>query len=168
MKTLPIDAKLSVRLLPESGFQSFRLTGSGPELARIAARFGFARLERLEAEIQVGQVAPDMWEVRARLDAGLVQSCIITGAEVPEKVDFEVNERYVHITGEDSEVFVGLDGVEPLEGDEIDLGEMVAQWLALAANDWPKAPGAPDLFHEDRIEPPHPFANLASLKSDKQ
>ncbi|MGB2160391.1 MAG: hypothetical protein ACPH8C_08745, partial [Candidatus Puniceispirillaceae bacterium] len=59
---------------------------------------------------------------------------------------------------------VGLEASEPLVDGCIELGEMVAQSLALAVNAWPRTVDAPDEFKAGDVENTHPFARLGSLK----
>ena len=122
-------------------------------------------LSEVDAKLTIRKVGPGIWDVNGRLVAQVVQACIVTGSEVPEEVDFEIEERYVRMSENAEEVVVTLDDAEPLVNGGIDLGEMVAQSLALAVNAWPRSDGAPDSFHAGEEGPTHPFAGLAALKS---
>ena len=60
-----------------------------------------------------------------------------------------------------------LDQPEPLVDGKIDVGEVVAQFLAVAMNPYPRKDGAKvaDVVKsEDEEERPNPFAKLAGLK----
>ena len=131
----------------------------------MAERFGFLEVRALQADLRIVQVAKGSWDVRGRLTAEVVQACGVTGDAVPETVDFELEERYVQAVGSEDEIVVDLDEAEPLDGGRIDLGEMVAQSLALAVTPWPRSKDAPASFEAGEDERPHPFAGLASLKS---
>ena len=131
----------------------------------MAERFGFLEVRALQADLRIVQVAKGSWDVRGRLTAEVVQACGVTGDAVPETVDFELEERYVQAVRSEDEIVVDLDEAEPLDGGRIDLGEMVAQSLALAVTPWPRSKDAPASFEAGEDERPHPFAGLASLKS---
>ncbi|MEK9935624.1 MAG: hypothetical protein VXB94_03140 [Rhodobiaceae bacterium] len=164
MKTFSLETLIDVETLPVKGPYRGALVADDAELAALSDRFGFVELGSLDVSVEIARVGPDTWDVKGRLQARLVQPCIVTGEPVPETVDFRIEERYVRATSEDEEVVVGLEDSEPLVDGCIELGEMVAQSLALAVNAWPRTVDAPDEFKAGDVEDPHPFASLGSLK----
>ena len=164
MKTFSLETLIDVETLPVKGPYCGALVADDPELAALSDRFGFVEIDRLDVSVEIARVGPDTWDVKGRLQARLVQPCIVTGDPVPETVDFDIEERYVRASYEDEEVVVGLDDSEPLVDGSIELGEMVAQSLALAVNAWPRTVDAPDEFKAGDVEDAHPFASLGSLK----
>jgi len=156
---------IDVQTLPPTGALHGQLDASDAECADLALRFGFLEVRSLHADLRVFQVARGSWDIRGRLVAEVVQPCGVTGEPVPESVDFELEERYVQAAGPEDEIVVDLDEAEPLDGGRIDLGEMVAQSLALAVTPWPRSEDAPGSFQAGEDDRPHPFAGLASLKS---
>lgn len=164
MKTFSLETLIDVETLPVKGPYRGVLVVTEAELAALADRFGFIEIRNLEISVEIVRVGPDAWDVKGRLQAKLLQPCIVTGDPVPETVDFALEERYVRATNEDDEVVVGLEDSEPLVDGCIELGEMVAQSLALAVNTWPRTVDAPDEFKAGDVEVPHPFASLGSLK----
>ena len=164
MKTFSLETLIDVETLPVKGPYRGALAAGNAELAALSDRFGFVEIDHLDVSIEIARVGPDTWDVKGRLQARLVQPCIVTGDPVPETVDFDIEERYVRASYEDEEVVVGLDDSEPLVDGSIELGEMVAQSLALAVNAWPRTVDAPDEFKAGDVEDAHPFASLGSLK----
>lgn len=164
MKTFSLETLIDVETLPVKGPFRGSLTVSKADLAGLAHRFGFVEIGRLDVALEIARVGPDAWDVTGRLQAHLVQPCIVTGDPVPETVDFGIEERYVRATQEGDEIVVGLEASEPLVDGCIELGEMVAQSLALAVNAWPRTVDAPDEFKAGDVENTHPFARLGSLK----
>jgi len=164
MKTFSLETLIDVETLPVKGPYRGALAASDTEFAALSDRFGFVEIDRLDVSVEIARVGPDTWDVKGRLQARLVQPCIVTGDPVPETVDFDIEERYVRASYEDEEVVVGLDDSEPLVDGSIELGEMVAQSLALAVNAWPRTVDAPDEFKAGDVEDAHPFASLGSLK----
>ena len=81
-----------------------------------------------------------------------------------ETLDFLIEERYVRTAGDPEEVEVHLDEAEPLENGAIEIGEMLAQSLAVAVTPWPRAPEAPETVTIGEEPSDHPFAGLAALK----
>ena len=63
-----------------------------------------------------------------------MQACVVTGVPLRETVDFLIEERYVRTASNLEEVEVCLDEAEPLENGAINIGEMLAQSLAIAVN----------------------------------
>ena len=89
---------------------------------------------------------------------------MITGNDVPELVDFTIEERYVREVENDDGVEIDLNAAEPLVGGAIDIGEMVAQTLGVAVAPWPKSQTSADSLTQDEISDEHPFAGLAALR----
>ena len=164
MKTFSLDTRIEVETLPVKGPYRGTLVMTAAELTALADRFGFTAVASLDVGLEIARVGPDAWDVKGRLQAQIVQPCIVTGDPVPETVDFAIEERYVRAADEDDEIVVGLEDSEPLVDGCIELGEMVAQSLALAANAWPRTADAPDEFKAGNVEEAHPFASLGSLK----
>ncbi len=164
MKTFSLDTRIEVETLPVKGPYRGTLVMTAAELTALADRFGFTAVASLDVRLEIARVGPDAWDVKGRLQAQIVQPCIVTGDPVPETVDFAIEERYVRAADEDDEIVVGLEDSEPLVDGCIELGEMVAQSLALAANAWPRTADAPDEFKAGNVEEAHPFASLGSLK----
>ena len=164
MKTFSLDTRIEVETLPVKGPYRGTLVMTAAELTALADRFGFTAVASLDVRLEIARVGPDAWDVKGRLLAEIVQPCIVTGDPVPETVDFAIEERYVRAADEDDEIVVGLEDSEPLVDGCIELGEMVAQSLALAANAWPRTADAPDEFKAGNVEEAHPFASLGSLK----
>ena len=164
MKTFSLTSVIDVETLPVKGLFRGTLSVAKADLEALASRFGFVEIDDLTVAVEIFRVGPDAWDVRGGVMAHLVQSCIVTGEPVPETVDFDIQERYVRATHDDDEIVVGLEDSEPLVDGCIELGEMVAQSLALAVNAWPRTTDAPDEFKAGDVSDSHPFASLGRLK----
>lgn len=140
------------------------------ERAALAARFGILSLGALSAEVTLRRVpGGPLIQVDGRLVADVEQRCVVSLVPVAD-----------HIEEEFSEIF-GPEGYEPPEETEeedlpevfdaggIDIGELVAQHLALSLNPYPRAPGAqiPASRRESREtgdeERRRPFAGLDEM-----
>lgn len=113
------------------------------EREALARRFGLLALGRLEAEIRLQRLSGAMVRLNGRLGADVVQACVISLEPVASAVDQEFTVLYGQ-AGNGKSVMVDLetDEAEPFDGDAIDIGEAVAQHLALALDPYPRAPGA--------------------------
>ena len=160
------------------GSRSLELAADEGERAALARRFGLLALDRLEARLTLSpQQAGDLLRVEGRLRAAATQACVVTLEPVAEAIDQEIGLLYSLAaedwTAEREQVVdpEGEDPPEPLGPEGLDLGEALAQQLAVALEPYPRAPGA-DLeaeIPEDRAgeEPSGPFAALAALKQEK-
>jgi uncharacterized metal-binding protein YceD (DUF177 family) len=108
--------------------------------------------------------ARDCWDVAGQLRGVVVRACRSTGAPLREVVDFLIEERYVRSVSSHEEVEVHMDAAEPLENEAINIGELLAQSLAVAVTPWPRVLEAPETFTIGEELPDHPFAGLAALK----
>lgn len=149
------------------------IEASAEERAALAGRFGWIGIEALSAEMVVQQRAGGV-DVEGRLRASLTQACVVTGDPVPAEVDQKFRVRFVEpavlASGEEDEVELSesdLDVME-LEGGAFDLGEAVAQTLALAVDPFPRSAQAAERLREagvvgeDEVER-GPFAGLKGL-----
>ena len=165
MQKISLSTVIDVDSLPVSGPQICKIDCDESECAALAARFGFAAVARLSARLKVKRAGPGHWNVTGKLQAEVTQLCGVTGEPVPESVDFTIEERYCRASEEGTDIDVSLDGFEPLVDGAIDLGEVVAQTLAISVNPWPRSVDAPHSFAVGESEKEHPFAGLAALKS---
>lgn len=144
------------------------------ERAALAERFGLIGIERLAAELTLRRLRGGrVVRVIGRIMAAATQRCVVTLGPVPARLD-EKFELDFAPGGEQDEAEVVLDAEvdepEPLEGDRLDLGELVAQQFALALDPYPRAAGAELLqsdwgaSDEEEVPSDNPFAALASLK----
>ena len=165
MPRLSLTSQIKVDRLHADRETRYQFAASDAECDELATRFGFVAVSALSADLYIMKSARDCWDVRGRLSASVIQACGVTGDPVSETVDFPIEERYVRSAGDPAEVEVRLDDAEPLEDGAIDIGEMLAQSLSIAAASWPRAPHAPDIVNADESQSDNPFAGLAALKS---
>ena len=144
-----------------------RLDFTKASCRHVAERFGFLSVDRLQAQLQVKQIARDCWQVSGRLSAQLVQACIATGQPVSEQIETLITERFVPPNEESDatrpEEVVADDSAEYLEAGMIPLGEMLVQHAALAANPWPRHAEAPQSWQagpQSKREATSPDAGL--------
>lgn len=154
-----------------------------PEERRaLVARFGLEDLSDLSGELSVYWRGEEI-VVEGRIKAAATQACIVTLEPVDETIDEEFVVIYAERPGAaqeheppENEFAAPRELVEPLEGDSIDLGELLAQQLSLALNPYPRAEDA-ELPEEgqsvggtreekDSDDSANPFAVLKRLKSN--
>lgn len=156
-----------------------RLSATKAECAALAARFGFASLDRLEADYSLtreGRVVLATGELRA----ALAQPCVATAEPVAEKVREQFTIRFVpeteietFTTGAESEIEIDAEGADIVAytGERFDIGEAIAETLALCVDPFPRSEQADAtlrqagvLNEDEAAEQSGPFAALAALK----
>jgi uncharacterized metal-binding protein YceD (DUF177 family) len=151
--------------------KAVKLVASETERAALSRRFAIVRIDRLEAEIVLERDG-QAFDAEGTLSAAIVQSCAISAEDLPVTINEPLALRFVPAsTGQapDEEVELDADALDEIEfsGTSIDLGEAVAQSLALAIDPFavgPEAEEARRLFDEGSSSP---FAALAELKKKK-
>ena len=126
--------------------KTLKLAAGRAELAALARRFDLADITLLEASLTLQQSDPGIVIVHG----GFFAEFLVDGLSPPENAIFTVSELIEEIfaTAEGCEALLaGSDNEDAdaeLAGDEIDLGELVAQHLALALD--------PVLFEAGQLE----------------
>jgi uncharacterized metal-binding protein YceD (DUF177 family) len=115
------------------------------ERAALARRFGLLGLDRLEAELALARNGEDV-TVHGTLQAEVVQACVASGAPVPASLaaPFDILFRPQPEAGQaGEEIELGESELDVVFYDkaEIDVGEAVAETLALSLDPYPRSPG---------------------------
>lgn len=128
--------------------RELRLEADEHACRALARRFGLERLDRLNAEIVVMPIR-DGVAIEGRFDAKGAQVCVVSFAPVPfemekapirlQLLDEDALRRLEDELGE--AIFLDEIDYDLLEGEEINLGEIVAQSLALTLDPYPRAEG---------------------------
>ena len=164
MPQFSITSEINVDTLRVGSDNFYELSTTPADLLALRERFGWVSVDHLASELRIQKVARDCWDVTGHITGQIVQSCIVTGAPIPENIDFQIEERYVRTAEQTDQVEVGLNGVEPIKNGAIDIGELAVQSLCLAATAWPRVDDAPDCYSVGEQELDHPFAGLSALK----
>lgn len=146
------------------------LRADADERRALAERLGLQALDALAADATV-TLEPDGRAVRfaGRLVADVVQTCVVSLEPVPAHIETEVERVYARDAepaAAGSEDPHAADPPEPLTGDRVDLGEAVAEELALALEPYPRKPGAeiPAEYRPQGEARESPFAVLQRLQ----
>jgi uncharacterized metal-binding protein YceD (DUF177 family) len=149
--------------------QPVTLSADEAERRALAERFGIVAIGKLEAtlsfEAEGEEVVAD-----GTLVAEIVQSCAVTGDDLPVKISEPLHLRFVpEVPVEQEEVELEEDELDeiPYVGTTFELGEAVAQSLALAIDPYATGPNADRVRKEKGLSDEAasgPFAALAALK----
>jgi len=171
----PFSRALRVDRLPARRSEQ-AIEADAAECAAIADAFALQAVEALAARIELEPIGRrGVVRLDGRLTARVVQTCGVTLAPVPAEVESRFQLRFAppeeidEETGEIEIAYADSDPPDPIEGGEIDLGQVVLEQLALALDPFPRAPGA--VFQppvDDDLpaagETGGPFARLAQLR----
>jgi uncharacterized metal-binding protein YceD (DUF177 family) len=146
-----------------------RISATPAERDALARRLGLRELNALSAVLRLERRPGALIHVGGRLEADVVQTCVVTLVDFPSHVEdgFEADFGDAPAEfGEDISLDLDYDPPEPIEGGAIDLGELVAQYLSLALDPHPRAPGATldPALADPHSEARSPFAVLKKLK----
>lgn len=123
------------------------VVASESERAALASRFGITAIERLVAQVDLA-VDGKAVSVRGTLEADLIQPCAISGEDFPVAVREQIRLRFVpaHETPTEPDLEIELAGEDldeiEYDGEMFDLGEAIAQSLALAIDPYAEGPNA--------------------------
>lgn len=160
------------------------LEADAAERQALAERFGIVAIESLRAEIALEPEKKGKVSAHGSLDAQIVQACAVSGDEFPVAIEEDLGFVFVPAQqrapteqeDEEIEIEIELAGEEldeiEYEGDSFDLGEAVAQSLALAIDPYAEGPGADEARKRagivaDDAKPSGPLAAaLSALKKN--
>ena len=126
---------------------TLEIVASETERMALARRFGISAVDRLVARIDLTEDGKAV-SATGTLEADLVQPCAISGEDFPVIVREDIALRFVPASGTPAEPDIeieladeDLDEIE-YEGEMFDLGEAIAQSLALAIDPYAEGPNA--------------------------
>ena len=144
------------------------IKASAAECAALAQRFGLVRVKHLSARITLTRDGPTV-RAAGRINADIVQSCAISAEDLPVRIHEPVALHFVPANSTpatDVELDAEqLDQIE-MDGHQFDLGEALAQGLALAIDPYAEGPSAEAARREAGLLEPGdegPFAMLKKL-----
>ena len=162
---------LDVTRVPAHG-STERISADPAECAALAARFGLPAIHSLAAELKVSRWRGEGLKIAGRFSADLDQTCVVS-IEAFRSTLSDTFESYFLPGGgkagkDDAAIEEG--DAEPFDNGVIDMGEAVAEAMALALDPYPKKPGIAfdDIVEDtDSSQEQNPFAGLSRLKKGK-
>ncbi len=147
-----------------------RIVADEAERRALTERFALVSLDSLEARYRIdrdGAIVTATGHVSARA----AQSCIATGEPVSAVIEEDFTVRFVPETRaeEDEEIELEAQDCDTIfyAGGAIDMGEAVAETMALALDPFPRSDSADDVLREAgvlREDEAGPFGALAGLR----
>lgn len=116
------------------------IAADADERAALARRFGLVSLDRLDAHIELKWIeADDVLELSGTLSADVVQTCVVTLDPVASTVEAPIELLFARDLDAAGDL-IDPEEAEPLEGNEIDVGEIAAEELSLSLDPYPRRP----------------------------
>jgi uncharacterized metal-binding protein YceD (DUF177 family) len=148
------------------------LAADESECRAIAQRLGLESLDRFEAHAVLTRKG-ELVRAQGRLIASLNQSCVVTSDPVAAYVDEPFELIFIpepESSRADEEIELGESDCDVVfhDGASIDLGNAIADTLALSVDPYPRSAGADAALKEAGVltqAEASPFAALAKLKS---
>lgn len=164
---------VEVESVGPEGFE-LEISADEEERRRVSERLEVLALEHLTARLVVKPAASGVAiRVQGNVRARVVQRCIVSLERVVSDIEEPMTVDFGPTAAAADEIEFDIDDVdppEPLDGDRIDVGELVVQHVAVALDPYPRKTGAALPEWRDPIEKmvdsgvKNPFSVLASLK----
>lgn len=160
------------------GESLIEIAADATERQALARRFALVGLDKLEARLTLVPADDRRGvDVEGRLIAEVIQSCVVTLDPVRANIDVVFQRAYAVEPPPEDDGDLGpslldtVDPPDPIVDGTVDLGEAVAEELALALDPFPRAVGvafeefSKKINKSNKLEDKsHPFAVLADLK----
>ena len=143
------------------------------ERVALAERFAIPALRSLSGTLTLTKKGANIAATGA-FDAHVVQDCAVSGEPFEHRIAEDMDLTFVpprHFASVEEPVEVGSDELDEIEyeGQQIDLGEAIAQSLALAIDPYAEGPEADAFRKEKGLDAPEPSGPLAeALKGLKE
>ncbi|TXH36858.1 MAG: DUF177 domain-containing protein [Rhodospirillaceae bacterium] len=159
------------------------IAADAAERAALATRFDLLGLDRLEADLRLRRTGAKVIRLVGHLSADVVQSCVVSLNPVPARLDVDFEMFFSEDVGAtEADLTVEYDQddpPEPVQGGQIDLGEVVAEQLGLNLDPYPRASDAhlpagwrttteAELEVARKEEKPNPFSILKQVKTPER
>lgn len=153
---------IDIASLPADG-ASFLIEPGDAERQGIAARIEIPALARLSGAFRLTPF-PGGVDVRLRLLASAARQCVVSLEPMTEEIDETILMRFERAFADDAAIDDDDILREPLDGDTVDLGELLVQHLSLSLDPYPRKDGANRLLDQYRsAASPSPFAVLKDI-----
>ena len=152
---------LDVARVPKLGSVE-KLSADSSECADLAKRLKIPVIHSLAAELKAKPWRGGGLKVTGQVHLDLEQESVVSLEQFRNNLHFEVERYFLHNVPQDAS---DDEDIDQIANGFIDLGEVVAETIALELDLYPRKPG--ETFGEREIEPiktPNPFAALKIVK----
>ena len=133
--------------------RSINIEATADERAALARRFGLQSLDRMTASVTTSRLNDGAVQLGVVFAADVVQQCVATLESVEARVEGEEIILMAPPSANSAEIVIDPtdDEPEPLLGETLDVGEVVAEQFGLALDPYPRKTGIE--FQDDTIRP---------------
>lgn len=150
--------------IPLNGME-FVVEASEQEAQKIAERLGIVSLSEFKSHVFVTK--EDLITVRAAFTAQVVQKDVVTSENVSQSIDDSFEENFIDKKSVKEPFDTDdLDSPEIIENNELDIGELLIQYLALSLDAFPRNQEDAEFIYQEGEEKENPFLVLKKLKKD--
>jgi uncharacterized metal-binding protein YceD (DUF177 family) len=164
----PLSRPFDVRNLPPQG-KDIHVTATGEECVALAKDFGLPGIRDLSADLKLKN-SPKGINVTGVVRANITQICVVTLEPFDSAIEEKIEVDFAEPSGMPPEPPTEVHEYEPpdeiLKG-QIDLGALMAEFLALGLDPYPRKPGVDFDFKDPAAQETSPFAALGSIKDKK-
>lgn len=142
---------LAVEGLTPDKVRKETVEANAKECAALAKRFDLRELSNLKADLRIRRVeGGDVVRLEGKITADVVQTCVVSLQDVHAHIEGEFDtflaEESKHAAkkfGDEAEFGIDDDDSAPeiITNGQLDLGEIVAQYLSVELDPYPRAPG---------------------------
>ncbi len=142
-------------------------TASAAELSALAKRFNILSIDFFNLSVTVTFINEGEYKVLGKFTAGIKDKSTIS----LEPVCYEVSDSFEtvfsrHVKEDDESFDIEAPDTELLIGNEIDVGKIAAEYLALSLDPFPHNEGETFIYKNSESENDSPFSSLQQLKKD--
>ncbi|MBB5684226.1 DUF177 domain-containing protein [Sphingobium boeckii] len=148
--------------------QTIEIMADATERTALARRFGFDAIDHLSGTMTLARTLRGI-VAKGRIRAALTQFCVATGDPVPETIDAPFELLFVEETSDAEELELDAEDLDIIDfdGQAVDIGEALAQTVALTIDPFPRHPEADAKLRAAGViseEEARPLGALAGLK----
>ncbi len=162
--------------VPSNG-KAMELAPNQGEKKALAGRLNILELQELKAKVQLNRQAAHILHVKGKFDAKIKQACVVTlepietvikdefeawFADEKQAISFKKAQHEAQTKKEllDLPILDESEAPEPMENGEIDVGDIIAQFLSLAIPPYPHKEG----IEYENVEPEEPKLDKNPMK----
>lgn len=178
-----LSYQVSVQRLPQKGL-NVKIEADKKERDAMRDFHELEDVKFFKADLQVVPWKKDGIRVRGKVQAEIVQACVVTLEPIETRIDTDIDTLFVPENSrlarlpldENGELIISADGPdipETFSGDKLDVGAIAEEFFELAVDPYPRKEGveaAPPLVvdvgsdDEEDVKPANPFAALKDWK----
>lgn len=147
---------------------AIEIEADAAERAALARRFGLDAIESLRGAVSLAKTLRGI-SAKGRIEAAFTQFCVATGDPVPESIDAPFELLFVEESSDAEELELDAEDLDIIdyEGEAVDIGEALAQTMAILMEPFPRHPQADAKLRAAGViseEEARPLGALAGLK----